>query len=83
MSRKCKADADKTYESLLDSAETVFSQGYAQTTFQEAAATAVKALLTGMIYEWLLDQADIDLAQVPQTVEMLIERFVDDTACAA
>lgn len=209
MARKCKAVADKTYESLLDAAETVFSQkGYSQTTFQEiaehagvtrgaiywhfddkyqlldavlrraelpwdrlpgtfaslneapslselgqiisgtlqeiinaprlhrvmlillhrtelvadnrhvycrlteilnriktwliaalswrfqnangsphrnipAAATAVKALLTGMIYEWLLDQVDIDLAQVPQTVEMLIERFVDNTACAA
>ena len=206
MARKCKADADKTYESLLNSAETVFSQkGYAQATFQEiakhagltrgaiywhfddkyqlldavlrraelpwdrlpvcftsldeapsmselgqvisntlqelmntprlhrvmlilmhrtelatdnshvygrlteildrvqtwlvaalswhfqntntsphrniqAAATAVKALLTGMMYVWLLDQVEIDLAQLTQTVEMLIDRFVDITA---
>jgi AcrR family transcriptional regulator len=47
------------------------------------AATAVKALLTGMVYEWLLNQAEIDLTQVPQTVERLLSSFFEHHALAA
>jgi AcrR family transcriptional regulator len=47
------------------------------------AATAVKALLTGMVYEWLLNQAEIDLTQVPQTVERLLSSFLDDERLAS
>lgn len=47
------------------------------------AASAVKTLLTGTVYEWLLNQAEVDLAQIPQTVERLISSFFEHDALAA
>ncbi|MBA1201475.1 TetR family transcriptional regulator [Pseudomonas capeferrum] len=49
----------------------------------QAAATAVNALLTGMVYEWLLNQAEIDLMQVPQTVQRLISSFLENDSLTA
>nr|WP_172689818.1 TetR family transcriptional regulator [Pseudomonas fluorescens]ASI38074.1 Putative TetR family transcriptional regulator TtgR [Pseudomonas fluorescens]AWH58706.1 Putative TetR family transcriptional regulator TtgR [Pseudomonas fluorescens] len=41
-----------------------------------AAASSVNSLMTGALYEWLLNQAQIDLTQIPQTVERLIGSFM-------
>ncbi|MCL5227182.1 TetR family transcriptional regulator [Pseudomonas nunensis] len=36
-----------------------------------AIATSVKTLLTGSIYEWLLNQAEVDLKHIPSMIEAL------------
>lgn len=36
-----------------------------------AIATSIKTLLTGSIYEWLLNQEEIDLKHIPATIEAL------------
>ncbi|MDI1332445.1 TetR family transcriptional regulator [Pseudomonas sp.] len=40
-------------------------------------ATSIKALLTGSIYEWLLNQAEIELKHIPATIEALISPLVE------
>jgi len=40
-------------------------------------ATSVNSLLTGSIYEWLLDQTDIDLKHVPIAIGRLIQPLVE------
>lgn len=45
-----------------------------------AIATAIKALLTGSIYEWLLNQAEIELKHIPATVEALISPLQGKTS---
>lgn len=40
-------------------------------------ATAIKALLTGSIFEWLLNQSEIELTQIPATIEALISPLVE------
>jgi AcrR family transcriptional regulator len=65
MARKCKEDAARTYQLLLDAAEQVFSQkGYATATFQEIADHA--GLTRGAIYWHFNDK--------PQLLEAVLMR---------
>lgn len=39
-------------------------------------ATSIKTLLTGSIYEWLLNQAEVDLKRIPAMIEALCSRLL-------
>ena len=92
MARKCKEDAEKTRQAVLESALDVFSEkGYAKATFDEIAARA--GFTKGAVYWYFRNKADLVAAliieyvgrkreelmpNVPEgnTLENLLEYFV-------
>ncbi len=42
-----------------------------------AIATSIKTMLTGSMYEWLLNQAEIDLKRIPAMIEALCSPLMD------
>ena len=57
MARKCKEDAEKTRQAVIESALDVFSEkGYAKATFDEIAARA--GFTKGAVYWYFRNKAD-------------------------
>lgn len=48
----------------------------------QVAAASIKALVVGSLYSWLLNKSEIDLTQIPMTVEKLILSFFDGSQSA-
>ena len=68
MVRKCKEDAEKTRQSILESALDVFSEkGYAKTTFDEIAARA--GFTKGAVYWHFRNKADLVAALIVEYVK--------------
>lgn len=81
MVRKCKEDAEKTRQAILESALDIFSEkGYAKTTFDEIAAHA--GFTKGAVYWYFRNKADLVAALIVEYVQrkqMEIEKnFVQD-----
>lgn len=63
MARKCKEDAEKTRQAILESALDVFSEkGYAKATFDEIAARA--GFTKGAVYWYFRNKADLIAALI-------------------
>jgi len=68
MVRKCKEDAEKTRQAILESALDVFSEkGYAKTTFDEIALRA--GFTKGAIYWYFRNKADLVAALILEYVQ--------------
>ena len=68
MVRKCKEDAEKTRQAVLESALDVFSEkGYAKTTFDEIAVRA--GFTKGAIYWYFRNKADLVSALILEYVQ--------------
>lgn len=68
MVRKCKEDAEKTRQAILESALDIFSvKGYAKTTFDEIAAHA--GFTKGAIYWYFRNKADLVAALIVEYVQ--------------
>ncbi len=67
MARKCKEDAEKTRQAVLESALDVFSdKGYAKATFDEIAARA--GFTKGAVYWYFRNKADLVAALIVEYV---------------
>ncbi len=63
MARKCKEDAEKTRQAVIESALDVFSdKGYAKATFDEIAARA--GFTKGAVYWYFRNKADLVAALI-------------------
>lgn len=68
MARKCKEDAEKTRQAVLESALDVFSEkGYAKATFDEIAARA--GFTKGAVYWYFRNKADLVSALIVEYME--------------
>lgn len=68
MVRKCKEDAEKTRQAILESALDIFSEkGYAKTTFDEIAAHA--GFTKGAVYWYFKNKADLVAALITEYVQ--------------
>ncbi|MCM1322657.1 MAG: TetR family transcriptional regulator [Acetobacter sp.] len=68
MARKCKEDAEKTRQAVLESALDVFSdKGYAKATFDEIAARA--GFTKGAVYWYFRNKADLVAALIIEYTE--------------
>ena len=68
MVRKCKEDAEKTRQAILESALDIFSvKGYAKTTFDEIAAHA--GFTKGAVYWYFRNKADLVAALIVEYVQ--------------
>ena len=68
MARKCKEDAEKTRQAVLESALDVFSdKGYARATFDEIAARA--GFTKGAVYWYFRNKADLIAALIVEYTE--------------
>lgn len=68
MARKCKEDAEKTRQAVLESALDVFSEkGFAKATFDEIAARA--GFTKGAVYWYFRNKADLVAALINEYVE--------------
>lgn len=68
MARKCKEDAEKTRQAILESALDVFSdKGYAKATFDEIAARA--GFTKGAVYWYFRNKADLVAALIIEYTE--------------
>ena len=68
MARKCKEDAEKTRQAVLESALDVFSEkGFAKATFDEIAARA--GFTKGAVYWYFRNKADLVAALITEYVE--------------
>lgn len=68
MVRKCKEDAEKTRQAILESALDIFSEkGYARATFDEIAARA--GFTKGAIYWYFRNKADLVAALIVEYVQ--------------
>ena len=68
MARKCKEDAEKTRQAVLESALDVFSEkGFAKATFDEIAARA--GFTKGAVYWYFRNKADLVAALIEEYVE--------------
>ena len=77
MVRKCKEDAEKTRQAILESALDIFSvKGYAKTTFDEIAAHA--GFTKGAVYWYFRNKADLVAALIVEYVQrkcLEVEKF--------
>jgi TetR/AcrR family acrAB operon transcriptional repressor len=68
MARKCKEDAEKTRQAVIESALDVFSEkGYAKATFDEIAARA--GFTKGAVYWYFRNKADLVSALIVEYME--------------
>ena len=68
MVRKCKEDAEKTRQAILESALDIFSvKGYAKTTFDEIAAHA--GFTKGAVYWYFRNKADLVASLIAEYVQ--------------
>ena len=68
MARKCKEDAEKTRQAVIESALDVFSEkGYAKATFDEIAARA--GFTKGAVYWYFRNKADLVAALIKEYME--------------
>ena len=68
MARKCKEDAEKTRQAVIESALDVFSEkGYAKATFDEIAARA--GFTKGAVYWYFRNKADLVAALIGEYME--------------
>ena len=68
MARKCKEDAEKTRQAVIESALDVFSEkGYAKATFDEIAARA--GFTKGAVYWYFRNKADLVAALIVEYME--------------
>lgn len=68
MARKCKEDAEKTRQAVLESALDVFSEkGYAKATFDEIAARA--GFTKGAVYWYFRNKADLITALIVEYMQ--------------
>lgn len=77
MARKCKEDAEKTRQAVLESALDVFSdKGYAKATFDEIAARA--GFTKGAVYWYFRNKADLVAALIIEYTHSKYEEIVSE-----
>lgn len=77
MARKCKEDAEKTRQAVLESALDVFSEkGYAKATFDEIAARA--GFTKGAVYWYFRNKADLIAALIIEYTEEKRKELLED-----
>ena len=77
MARKCKEDAEKTRQAVIESALDVFSEkGYAKATFDEIAARA--GFTKGAVYWYFRNKADLVAALIGEYMERKRAELIPD-----
>ncbi len=77
MARKCKEDAEKTRQAVLESALDVFAEkGYAKATFDEIAARA--GFTKGAVYWYFRNKADLVAALIVENIGRKREELMPD-----